>query len=247
LKVKNILISQPEPSGAQSPFYDLTDKYKVKLEFNPFIKVEQVSSKEFRKDKVDIAEHTAVVFTSKTAIENYFRICEEMRFDVPANMKYFCITEAIALYLQKFITYRKRKVFFPKTKDKDLNDILAKHKNEVILFPRSNVCSNDIPSFLKKNKFKYKEAVLYKTVSNDLRHLDIKSYDILAFFSPSGVNSLLENFPDFEQGETKIAAFGPSTCQAVKKLGLRLDIQAPTPESPSMKMALENYIKKTNK
>lgn len=170
-----------------------------------------------------------------------------MRVEVPADMKYFCVTEAIALFLQKFITYRKRKVFFPKTKEKDITDIMAKHKNERYLFPRSNICSNDIPDFLKKSKVKYSEAIIYKTLPSDLSDLADVNYDILAFFSPLGITSLLENFPNFKQNETCIAAFGPSTCQAVRDAGLRLDIEAPTPQTPSMKMALEQFIINVNK
>ncbi|MEX0968719.1 MAG: uroporphyrinogen-III synthase [Bacteroidia bacterium] len=247
MRVKSILISQPEPNGSQSPYFDLADKYKVKIDFRPFIYVESVPAREFRKEKVSVVGHTGVVMTSKTAIENFFRICEETRHEVSADLKYFCISEAIALYLQKFITYRKRKVFFPKSKDKDLLDILLKHKAERFLFPRSNICSNEIPEFLRKNKFKFSEAVLYKTISSDLSDLTDVNYDVIAFFSPSGIKSLFENFPDFKQNSTRIAAFGPSTCQAVKNAGLSLNIEAPTLEAPSMKMALEQYIRNVNK
>lgn len=247
MRVKSILISQPEPSGQRSPYYDLTDKYKVKIDFRQFIKVEPVPAREVRQAKVKVLDHTAVIMTSKTAIENFFRICQEMRVEVPDTMKYFCITEAIALYLQKYITYRKRKIFFPKSKDKDLLDVLAKHKSEKYLFPRSNICSHDIPDFLKKNKYSYTEAVLYRTLCSDLSDLSDVNYDIIAFFSPSGIKSLFENFPDFKQNNTRIAAFGPSTCQAVKDAGLDLNIEAPTEAAPSMKMALEQYIKKVNK
>lgn len=246
MRVKSILISQPAPNGVASPYYDLAEKYNIKIDFRQFIKVESVAARDFRKEKINILDHTAVIMTSKTAIENFFRISEEMRLEIPSDMKYFCITEAIALYLQKFITYRKRKVFFPKSRDKDLLDLIQKHKNEKYLFPRSNICSNDIPDFLKKNKYKYSEAILYKTISSDLSDLSDVNYDVIAFFSPSGIKSLFENFPEFKQNETRIAAFGPSTCQAVKEARLNLNVEAPTVEAPSMKMALEIYIKKVN-
>lgn len=244
MKIKNVLISQPKPSGGRSPYEDLKEKYKVKIDFRPFIMVKGVSSKEFRKQRIDILAHSAIIMTSRTAIENFFRLCEELRVDVPANMKYFCKTEAIALYLQKFITYRKRKVFFPKNKKKTLEDLFIKHKKEKFMVPRSDVSSKSISNFLKKNKIEYTEAVMYKTISCDLSDLKEMNYDVLAFFSPSGIKSLTENFPDFSQNNTKIAAFGNATCEAVKKAGLSLDIKAPTPQAPSMKMALEQFIKK---
>lgn len=247
LRVKSILISQPEPTDARSPFYDLKDKYKLDLTFRQFIRVDGVSAKDFRKDKVNILEHTAIILTSRIAIEHLFRICNEMRIELPAEMKYFCVSEAVALYLQKFITYRKRKVFYPKVKEQEIFDILLKHKTEKFLFPHSNVCHNELMDFLKKNNFTYSQAILYLTVSNDLRDLAKNKFDIIAFFSPSGVKSLFENFPGFEQNGTRIAAFGANTCQAVTEAGLRLDIEAPTPQAPSMKMALEEYIKKVNK
>ena len=242
VKIKSVLISQPEPKNVRSPFYDLKDKYNIKIDFRPFIVIEGVSVKEFRKEKIDILEHTAVVMTSRTSIEHFFRICEGLKLEVPADMKYFCVTEAVALYLQKYITYRKRKVFFFFIKDKVLEDYILKHKGEKYLIPKSNVSKNDLPDYLKKKKIKYTEATMYKTVANDLSDLKNVNYDILAFFSPSGIDSLFENFPDFKQNNTKIAAFGPSTCQAVIDRGLNLDIQAPSPQAPSMKMALEQYI-----
>lgn len=246
MKVKSILISQPEPTDKRSPFYDLQDKFKVRVDFRQFIQVEGVSSKEFRKQKIEILEHSAIIMTSRTAIEHFFRICDELRIEVPAEMKYFCVTEAIALYLQKFITYRKRKVFFPKNKEKTLEELLIKHNKETYLIPLSHVSKNGLPTFLKKQKLDFKEAVMYKTVCSDLSDLKNVNYDILAFFSPSGIKSLFENFPDFKQNETKIAAFGPSTCEAVVRAGLNLNIEAPTPKAPSMKMALENYIVQQN-
>lgn len=246
MKVKNILISQPEPKNARSPYYDLTDKFGVDVAFRPFIQVESVPAKEVRRQKVHIPDYSAMIITSRTAIENLFRVAEEMRVEIAQDMKYFCVSEAIALYLQKFITYRKRKVFFPKTKDKTFYDVLQKHKNEKFLFLRSNVSNSDIPEFLDKHKINYKEAILYRTVCSDLSDLAHVNFDIIAFFSPSGIKSLFENFPDFKQNNTRIAAFGSSTKEAVEKANLHLNIEAPTPQAPSMKMALENYLKKVN-
>jgi uroporphyrinogen-III synthase len=247
LKVKSILISQPEPADGRSPYSDLKEKFKVQVNFRPFVKIDGVTAKEFRKDKTSILEHTAIILTSRTAIEHLFRLCAEMRIELPAEMKYFCVSEAVALYLQKFITYRKRKVFYPKGKEHELYDILLKHKTENYLFPRSNVCNNELLDFLRANNLKFSQATLYHTVSSDLSDLSNVNYDIIAFFSPSGIKSLFENFPEFQQNNTRIAAFGANTCQAVTDAGLRVDIEAPTPQSPSMKMALEEYIKKVNK
>ncbi len=247
LKVKSILISQPEPADGRSPYYDLRDKYKVTIHFRPFTRVDGVSAKDFRKDKVNILDYSAIILTSRNAIEHLFRMCTEMRIELPADMKYFCASEAIALYLQKFITYRKRKVFYPKVREQEFFDILMKHKAENYLFPRSDISHNELLEFLKENKLKGNEAILYKTVSNDLTDLADVNYDIIAFFNPSAIVSLFENFPDFKQNNTRIAAFGANTCQAVTEAGLTVDIEAPTPQAPSMKMALEEYIKKVNK
>lgn len=246
MKIKNILISQPEPSNGNNPYQELEDKYSVNIDFYPFIKVEGITAKEFRRSKISILKHSAIVMTSRTAIEHFFRLCDDLRIEVPAEMKYFCVTEAIALYLQKFITYRKRKVFFPKSKDKSFESLLLKHKNERYLIPQSNVSKNEFAKTLRKYKVKFTEATMYRTVYNDLSELANVNYDILAFFSPSGIRSLFENFPDFQQNETKIAAFGPKSCKEVKKAGLELNIEAPTPQAPSMKMALENFIKQYN-
>lgn len=246
MKVKSILISQPEPQNARSPYYDLSDKYGVELAFRQFIQVESVPAREVRKQKVSIPDYTAIILTSRTAIENLFRVAEEMRVEVAPTMKYFCVSEAIALYLQKFITYRKRKVFFPKTKDKTIYDLLQKHKTEKYLFLRSNVSNSDIPEFLDKHKIEFKEAILYRTVCSDLSDLADVNFDIIAFFSPSGIKSLFENFPEFKQNNTRLAAFGSSTKEAIEAAGLRLDIEAPTPKAPSMKMALDNYLKTSN-
>jgi uroporphyrinogen-III synthase len=246
-KVKSILISQPEPADGKSPYFDLKEKYKVQVSFRPFTHVEAVPAKDFRKDKISIIDHTAVILSSRASIEHFFRICEEMRVDIPVDLKYFCLTEAIALYLQKFITYRKRKVFYPKVKDTDIFNILAKHKNENYLFPCSNIGQSETVEFLRAHKLKFDEAIIYKTVSSDLSDLSNVNYDVIAFFGPTGIKSLFDNFPDFKQNNTRIAAFGPITCKAVLDAGLTLNIEAPTAETPSMKMALEQYIKRVNK
>lgn len=247
MKIKTILISQPEPQNARSPYYDLTDKYGVDLTFRQFIQVESVPAKEVRKQKVNFEDYSAVIITSRTAIENLFRCAEEMRVEVSSDMKYFCVSEAIALYLQKFITYRKRKVFFPKGKDKTIYDLLAKHKSEKYLFLRSNVSNSDIPEFLEGKGIEFKEAILYRTVCSDLSDLANVNFDIIAFFSPSGIKSLFENYPDFKQNKTLIAAFGSSTKEAIENANLRLDIEAPTPQAPSMKMALDTFLRERNK
>ena len=247
MRIKSILISQPEPKDNKSPFFDLAEKYNVKISFRKFIHVESVPSNEFLKERIRILDHSAIIMTSRTAIENFFRICKDTRVEVPADMKFFCISEAFALYLQKFTTYRKRKIFFPKTKDKSIKDLILKHKDEKYFFPCSNISNSEIPDFLDQNKIDYTMGVLYKTVSSDLSDLDIKSFDIISFFSPAGIKSLFENFNKFKQGQTKIAAFGANTVKAAKDLGLKVDIEAPTPQAPSMKMALEQYIKNSNK
>ena len=247
VKVKKILISQPEPHNGTSPFYELADKYKLRVDFRPFIHVESVPAKDFRRQKVDILQHTAVIMTSRTAIENFFRICEEMRIEVPEEMKYFCASETIAVYLQKFIVYRKRKVFYPKIKGRTLKDIILKHRNEHYLFLRSDVCTSAIPDLLDKYSIKWTQAILYRTVASDLSDLSDVNYDVIAFFSPSGIKSLFENFPNFQQNNTKIATFGDSTTQEAETNALTVNVKAPTPEAPSMKMALEHYIKGNNK
>ena len=243
MSVKTILVSQPKPSGEKSPYFDLADKYKLKIDFRPFINVEGVSAREFRAQKIDLGLHTAVLLTSKTSVDNFFRIAEETRYKVPESMKYFCISEAIAYYLQKYVVYRKRKIFFGKQNIYDLVDLLKKHKDENYLLPCSDILRQNIPDTLEANKVKYTKAVLYKTVAADLSDLEDVKYDLLVFFSPSGIESLLKNFPDFKQDKTMIAAFGPTTANAVKKNNLRLDIHAPQPKTPSMTMAIEYYIK----
>jgi len=247
LKIKRILVSQPKPESDKSPYIELAEKLKLKIDFRPFIHVEGISTKEFRKSRINILEHTAIIFTSRTAVDHFFRICEEMRINVPDDMKYFCISESTAFYLQKYIVYRKRKIFYGKSKFSDLIDVLEKYKTEKFLVPLSDIHKQEIPEKLKKKKFAFTKAILYKTVISDLSDLKDVYYDILVFYSPSGIASLFHNFPDFSQNETKIAAFGPTTAKAVKSNGLKLDIQAPNSQSPSMTGALESYIKKHNK
>ncbi|MEP2669974.1 MAG: uroporphyrinogen-III synthase [Cyclobacteriaceae bacterium] len=245
-KVKSILVSQEAPSDPNSPYLKLAEKYNLKIDFRQFIQVEPVDIKEFRKQKVDILAHTAIIFTSRNAVDHFFQICRELKIEMPADMKYFCINEQTAYYLQKYIVIRKRKIFSGLRDTKDLLEIIKKHKNEKFLFPCSDIRINDIPDFLKENNFNYSEAVIYHTMAANLSDLTDVYYDILAFFTPAGINSLLLNFPDFKQNNTRIAAFGPTTSKAVRDAGLILDIEAPHPNAPSMTGALELYIVKAN-
>jgi uroporphyrinogen-III synthase len=247
LKIKKILVSQPKPDSSKSPYFDLASKTNVQVDFRPFIQVEGVSAKEFRQTRIQILDHSGVIFTSRTAIDHFFRICQDMRINVPDTMKYFCISEATAFYLQKYIVYRKRKIFYGDGSFEDLMEVMKKHKDEKFLVPLSHIHKQEIPQLLDKYKYKYTKAILYRTVSSDLSDLKDVNYDVLVFFSPSGIKSLLQNFPEFEQNDIKIASFGPTTAKAVKEAGLRLDIEAPTSIAPSMTMALEQYIKKYNK
>jgi len=247
MKIKNILVSQPAPSSEKNPYFEIAEKNNVKIDFRPFIHVEQVPTKEFRKQRITILEYTAVVFTSKTSIDNYFRIAADMRITVPDSMKYFCTSESIAHYLQKYIVYRKRKIFFGKGRFNDLVELLEKHRDERFLVPLSEQHKAEIPELLVKHKIRHKIGILYKTVSSDLTDLSMINYDVLVFFSPSGIRSLFTNFPEFKQETIRIASFGSSTAQAVKEAGLRLDLQAPMPDAPSMTMALDQFIKEQNK
>lgn len=244
MKIKSILVSQPEPQTAKSPYFELAEKNGLKIDFRPFIQVEGVPAKEFRQTRIKILDHSAVIFTSRTAIDHYFRICQEMRITVPDSMKYFCISEATAFYLQKYIVYRKRKIFYANGTFTDLTSVMKKHADEQFLVPLSDIHKQEIPNLLDKGGYKYTKAILYRTVSADLSDLADIKYDVLVFFSPSGIKSLYQNFPEFEQNSTRIACFGPSTAKAVQEAGLRLDIEAPTSQAPSMTMALEQYIKK---
>ena len=247
MKAKNIIVSQPAPGDTgKSPYTELADKYHLKVVFRPFIRIEGVTAKEFRQYRVDILSHGAVFLTSKTAVDHYFRICEEMRINVPDSMKYFCTSESIANYLQKYIIYRKRKIFFG-AKVEELLEIMQKHKEEKIFLPLSDPHKPEIPKLLDKRKYKYTKVILYKIICNDLTDINIKDYDILAFYSPSEIKSLFQNFPGYEQGEARIACFGPATTKAAKAAHLRIDIQAPRPQIPSLTMAIEQYLKDLSK
>ncbi len=245
-RVSSILVSQAKPTDEKSPYFELAKRYNIKVDFRPFIEIQGVSYKDFRKQKINILDHTAIIFTSRNAVDHFFRICKEARIEVPVDMKYFCITEQTSVYLQKYIVIRKRKIFTGQRTAADLLELIKKHKTEKFLFPCSDKRRNDIPEFMGTNDLHLTEAVMYETVSSDLSDLENVYYDILAFFSPSGIKSLFENFPDFKQNKTRIAAFGPTTAKAVTDAGLILDIQAPLPNAPSMSGALELYIKKVN-
>ena len=245
LKIKKVLVSQPKPATEKSPYFDIAEKFGVEIDFRPFFKVEPLTSKEFRQQKISILDHTAVVFTSRHAINHFFHLCEELRVAIPETMKYFCVTEAIAVYLQKYIVYRKRKIFFGQTgKVEDLAVVIGKHPKEKYLIPVSDVHKEDLISLLEAKKISYTKAVMYRTVSNDFEDNEKFDYDMLVFFSPSGISSLLKNFPNFEQKDIKIGCFGPTTAKAIKDAGLRLDMEAPMPEAPSITAALEMYLKK---
>ncbi len=243
MSIKKILVSQPEPQSDRSPYFDLSEKHKLKINFRTFIKVEPIKSKEFRKDKISIAEYTAIIITSKTSVDNFFRICKEMRVEIRENLKYFCTSEAVALYLQKYIVYRKRKIFFGARTYDDLIEIALKHKKEKFLLPLSESHKPELPALLTKNKIKYSKAILFRIVSDDLSDLKNVNYDILVFFSPVSIASLFDNFPDFIQNGTKIATFGTATAKAAEKAGLKVNIKVPTKETPSMTMALDKFIK----
>lgn len=246
-KVKSILVTLPKPENEKSPYFALASKYNLKLDFRGFIHVEGVSAKDVRKERVNFADYTAIIFTSRNAVDHFFRVCEEMRFEVSADMKYFCISETIALYLQKYIQYRKRKIFFGKQTAQDLEDVLKKHASEKFLFPCSDVANEETQRWLQDNGYDFTPVVLFRTVISDITDLKNVFYDIIVFFSPSSVQSLYENFPDFVQNNTRIAAFGATTQQALLDRGLILDIPAPTPSAPSMTMAVEQYITQVNK
>ena len=248
MKIKKVLVSQPKPASEKSPYYDIAQKYGVKIDFRPFIKVESLSTKEFRQQKVSIPDYTAVIFTSRHAIDHFFLLCTEMRVTIPETMKYFCVTETIALYIQKYVQYRKRKIFFGNTgKFEDMLPSIIKHKTEQYLVPLSDVHTDEVKTLLDKAKVQHTEAIMYRTVSNDFTPEEQFDYDMLLFFSPSGVSSLKKNFPNFDQKDIKIGTFGSTTAQAVRDAGLRLDLEAPNVQAPSMTAALELFIKENNK
>lgn len=243
--IKKILVSQPEPSSEKSPYFDIANDFGVELVFRPFIKVEGLSSKEFRQQKIGLLDFTAVVFTSRHAIDNYFTLAKEIRITIPEDMKYFCVTETIALYIQKYVQYRKRKVFFGTTGKLDsLIPTMVKHKNEKYLVPLSDVHNDDVQRLLDAKKLNHKECVMYRTVSNNFTEEEVKNFDcdMLVFFSPTGIKAFTKNFPDFKQGDVRIATFGPATAKAVEDEGFRLDLEAPTKEHPSMTAALRWYL-----
>jgi len=244
--VKKILITQPRPESDKSPYFDLARKYAVEMEFHPFIRLEPISSKEFRKQKIEIPDYSSVIFTSRNAIDHFFRICEELKLIISQDTKYFCITEAVALYLQKFILYRKRKVFYGADgTNKSLFDVINKHReNENFLYPCSeNQQDNEIVNWLKSNKCEFQTPFMYRTISNDVKDmLQSKEYDMICFFTPSGVKSLFDNFPTYKQNGTLIGAFGSNTSKAIQEAGLQLHIKAPEPQVPSMIAALEKFL-----
>lgn len=243
-KIKKILITQPKPDGDKSPYFDLAKKYNINLDFHPFIVVDGIPAKEFRKQKIDIPNYTAVVFTSRNTIDHFFRTCDEMKISVSQDTKYFCITEAVALYLQKFILYRKRKVFYGADgTNKSLFDVINKHKdNEKFLYPCSQSFDSEITNYLKNNNCEFATPVLYRIISNDVKEVVNKNYDVICFFTPGGVKSLMENFPKFKQNGTRIGAFGANTFKAAEDAGLTLEIKAPQPKAPSMVSALELFL-----
>lgn len=247
MKVKTILVSQPAPKAKQSPYFNLMDKQKVKIDFRSFIHVEGETAKNVRSQKIDFLNFTAVIFTSRNAIDNYFRLAEEMRITIPDDMNYFCLSEAVAYYLQKYVVYRKRKIYVGTRTFEDLIPLIKKHKTEKFLLPCSDMVKGTIPQKLDDINVQWQKAVLFKTVISDLSDLEGVFYDVLVFFSPSGIKSLFQNFPKFVQNDTRIAVFGNTTVKAAEDAGLKIDIAAPTKETPSMTMALEKYIKQVNK
>ncbi|PLW95290.1 MAG: uroporphyrinogen-III synthase [Marinilabiliales bacterium] len=243
MKIKNILVSQPKPADLEkSPYGELCKKYNLKIDFHKFIKVEEVSAQEFRQAKGTFQGHTAVILTSRHAVDHFFRIAKELRYEIPDSTKYFCISESTAYYLQKYVQYRKRKIFHGKQNFEDLIEVLKKHTDEKFLVPSSDIHKQTMFQLLDKEKINYNKAVIYRTVASNLKNLDIESYDIITFFSPAGVKSLYKNFPKYEQNNSLIAAFGPTTAKAVKEAGLKLNIPAPTKSAPSMTMAIEEYL-----
>ncbi len=247
LKVKTILVSQPKPENDKSPYFDLADKLKLKVDFRSFIHVEGVPVLEFRKQKINLLDFGGVIFTSRNAVDHYFRMAEEMRITIPDSMKYFCTSESTAYYLQKYVVYRKRKIFHGKLKLADLMPLLKKHADEKFLLPTSDILKPTVPETLEKAGVNYERGIFYRTVCSDLSDLADVYYDILVFFSPSGIKSLFQNFPDFKQNNTRIACFGPTTKLAAEEMGLNVNIPAPTPSAPSMTMAIEAYVKENNK
>ncbi|MBS1763888.1 MAG: uroporphyrinogen-III synthase [Bacteroidetes bacterium] len=246
-KVKTILVTQPKPETDKNPYFDLAKKFNLKIDFRPFIQIEGIPSKDFRRDRVNLPDFQAVILTSRQAADHYFRMASEMRFTSFDDVKFFCVSESTAFYLQKYITYRKRKVFYGNNSINDLVDVLKKHKKEKFLLPCSEVMNPDIINTLKESDIDFATAAIYRTVSSDLSDIDINAFDMIVFFSPSGVQSLMKNFPKYKQSNTRIATFGATTAQTAKDAKLKVEIMAPVPEAPSMTMAIEQYLKKANK
>ena len=243
--IKKILVSQPKPASEKSPYFEIEAKQDVQFTFHPFIKIEGLSSREFRQQKIKILDYTAIVFNSRHAIDYFFTLCKEVRVQLPEEMKYFGISETVALYIQKYIPYRKRKVFFGSTgKWADLVTVMAKHKTENYLVPLSDVHSDEVTTMLDAKKLKHKECVMYRTISNDYPANEPFDFDMLVLFTPAGVESLIKNFPDFKQGDMRLACFGPATKKALEEAGFRVDLSAPTPEARSMTAAIEQYLEK---
>lgn len=248
MKVKRILVSQPPPSDLEkSPYGEITQKYKISIDFKKFITIEGITASDFRKDKVYIQDHTAVIFTSRNAVDHFFRMAKEMRVEIPDAMKYFCISEASAFYLQKYVQYRKRKIFSGNQTFEDLMEIIKKHKEEKFLVPCSDIHNASLTKILEENEISYSKAVIYKTISSNLTDVVINNYDLLVFFSPAGVKSLFKNFPDFKQNSTLIGAFGPTTINEAKECGLNVDIEAPTKTALSMTDAIDQYLQANSK
>lgn len=247
MKIKNVIISQPQPENEKSPYADLAKQFHLNLTFRKFFKIVGIENKEFRKLRINILDYTAIIFTSKHAVDHFFNLCEELRVTIPETMKYFCTSEAIALYLQKYVQYRKRKIFFGNNTFSDLLDLIKKQKTEKYFFPCAENHTKDIPNLLEQNKIEFVAAPIYTTVPDELSDIKIEDYQMLVFFSPFGIESLKQNFPHFEQGEVVIAAFGNSTAEAVTKAGLTLNIKAPSETAPSMVVALEQFLQKHNK
>lgn len=247
MKVKSILVSQPEPKVENSPYFDIQQKYKVKIDFRPFIHVEGVNAKEVRQQKIDLNNYTSIILTSKNSVDHYFRVAEEMRFKVPETMKYFCQSEAIAYYLQKYVVYRKRKIYVGQKDFVDLSPLIKKFKDDKFLLPASDKLNDDVPQTLNDLGVNWTQGIFFRTAMSDLSDLADVKYDVLCFFSPTGINSLFKNFPDFVQDNTRIGVFGSTTKKEAELFGLRVDIMAPTPEAPSMTMAIDQYLAKVNK
>jgi len=246
LKVKSLLVSQPKPDLEKSPYADIIKKYNVKVEFHKFFKIEGITSKDFRLNRINLLDYTSVIFTSKNAVDHYFRLCTELRAEIPESMKYFCVTEAIALYLQKYIQFRKRKIFHGNNLFSDLMESIKKHKVETFLLPCSETYNKEVINTLDENKINYTKTEVYKTVPENLKKVKIVNYDMLVFFSPTGIKSLFTNFPKFKQNSTVIATFGETTCREAKEAGLKVTIEAPNPQAPSMTMAIDQFLQKNH-